>query len=96
MFDELKSSNSSSFDCLPPVLFKKLKSVLAPKIILLTNKIIEMSNYPEIFKYSKAIPLLKFEKPELEPQSYHLINIQITSAKIIDTYFNSMAQLFKE
>lgn len=81
---EMKSSNSSGFDFLSPTLFKKFKSQLIPKLTHLSNSIISNCEYPQIFKCSKAIPILKPDKPPNEAESYRLINIQITTAKVID------------
>ena len=80
----LKSSGSTGYDDLSSKTLKKLAGVICPHIMHMINTILRTSTFPQCFKITKIIPILKPGKPAELIDSYRPINCLPTLEKLLE------------
>ena len=74
LIGKLKSSGSTGYDNLSSKTLKKLADLISPHIMHMINTILRTSTFPQCFKVTKIIPILKPGKPADQIDSYRPIN----------------------
>ena len=87
--NELKNSNATGHDLFNSKMLKKVKHILAPHTTHLINCTIRTSKFPNNFKISRVLPLLKKSKNPNNPQGYRPISNLCVVEKIIEGHIKN-------
>ena len=80
----LKSSGSTGYDNLSSKTLKKCVDWICPHLMHMINTILRTSTFPQCFKVTKIIPILKPGKPADQIESYRPINCLPTLEKLLE------------
>lgn len=83
IIDSLKSNSAAGPDEVSPKVVKKLKFFLVPLIVILTNLIFSLGNFPDVFKEAIVRPIYKGGEKTLT-NNYRPISMLNVYAKIIE------------
>ena len=92
ILSSMKKSNSFVYYGLSMPMILKLRRSLEPILLNLINISIYNSEFPDILKISKILPIPK-SNDYLEPSNYRPINILCPISKILEKYNNSNNKL---
>lgn len=81
---KLKDRKAAGIDDIPNFAYKKLGKTAIWRMAKLYKTCFQLAIFPESYKISKVIPILKHKKAKNDPQSYRPINLLKTSSKILE------------
>merc|ERR1711867_106686 len=81
----IKTSGSTGYDDLSSKTIKKIGDLIAPQIMHMINTIIRTATFPQCFKVTKIIPILKAGKPADKIDSYRPVNCLPTLEKLTES-----------
>ena len=84
LIKSLKSSGSTGYDDISSKTLKKCVDVISPHIMHMINTIVRTSIFPQCFKVTKIIPILKSGKPADHIDSYRPIKCLPTLEKLLE------------
>merc|ERR1711867_72441 len=82
----IKASGSTGYDDLSSKTIKKIGDLIAPQIMHMVNTIIRTAVFPQCFKVTKIIPILKAGKPADLIDSYRPVNCLPTLEKLTESW----------
>ena len=81
----LKNSKATGLDYIDTHILKLVRNELVPALTHIVNTSIQTAVYPESYKISKIIPLLKDSKlDKLEPQSFRPVALLPVASKVLE------------
>ena len=89
----LDSSKASGPDCIPVVFLKKCKLELSYVLAKLFNICLKGSCFPDCWKVSLVVPVLKNVKERFTAKDYHPVSLLSVVSKVFEKLVNNIGLL---
>ena len=89
----LDSSKASGPDCIPVVFLKKCKPELSYVLAKLFNICLKGSCFPDCWKVSLVVPVLKNVKERFTAKDYHPVSLLSVVSKVFEKLVNNIGLL---
>ena len=96
IFDNLPNKSSSGLNNIPPIVLKHLPEKIIKDYSIIFNNCLNNKHFPDPWKQSKILPILKKGKPPADPTSYRPISLTPAISKVFEMVINRSLKFYTD